>query len=492
MSTKQLPINALAPGKREHVVRGMTILKDGTATDKMKDQGLEALSKDLGEAVGLMTKFKSEYEESAKILHTLQKDAEARKEMDGETKATIAKQAENLADVMAKLQATEEAVELFKKQMDQPLYGTDKELAQKDREAAIMLQKRAFMFKGGEEAEFKADMDNLVNPADYRSAVSKLMRVGLETKAEARRRLNEAERKAFEAASLDSGFFSPEMLGMEVDCEIECASLLDLYEQVSVSRSTFMFPHVESYGEIGQYDCDAKCDAEYGPEGNITWKNGNTYDFRGVFCFQRDTLREANYDLLGFMMRAAARTYRINRNQALITGDGVNEPLGWLTADCFTKLQTPAPNPDHRDLRQFLASAPVEYGDVTAVMHQNIFAYFASKVDSAGRFIFGDGLMGFSPSDVRDRIRISNCLPDATEGLTKGSEGSPFTSGDFIMAAGVWPRAYAAVNHRPMFMEQYEGGSTAWCVKYQFGAKDGGFVACCPAARTLVAGAAPV
>jgi hypothetical protein len=125
-------------------------------------------------------------------------------------------------------------------------------------------------------------------------------------------------------------------------------------------------------------------------------------------------------------------------------------------------------------------------------MHQNIFAYFASKVDSAGRFIFGDGLMGFSPSDVRDRIRISNCLPDATEGLTKGSEGSPFTSGDFIMAAGVWPRAYAAVNHRPMFMEQYEGGSTAWCVKYQFGAKDGGFVACCPAARTLVAGAAPV
>jgi hypothetical protein len=133
----------------------------------------------------------------------------------------------------------------------------------------------------------------------------------------------------------------------------------------------------------------------------------------------------------------------------------------------------------------------VEYGDVTAVMHQNIFAYFASKVDSTGRFIFGDGLMGFSPSDVRDRIRISNCLPDATEGLTKGSEGSPFTSGDFIMAAGVWPRAYAAVNHRPMFMEQYEGGSTAWCVKYQFGAKDGGFVACCPAARTLVAGAAP-
>jgi hypothetical protein len=40
-----------------------------------------------------------------------------------------------------------------------------------------------------------------------------------------------------------------------------------------------------------------------------------------------------------------------------------------------------------------------------------------------------------------------------------------------------------------MWMEQYIGGSSAWCVKYQFGAEDGGFAMCCPAARTLVVGA---
>jgi hypothetical protein len=280
----------------------------------------------------------------------------------------------------------------------------------------------------------------------------------------------------------------PEMLGMEVDCNIECASLLDLYERVSVSRSTFMYPHVEDYGNIGKYDCDAKCDAEYGPEGNISWKNGNTFDFRGAFCFNRDTLREANYDLMGFMMRAIARSYRINRNRASITGDGQVEPIGWLKADVFTKIKAPAANPTHQDLRQFLASAPVEYGDITSVMHQNVFAYFASMVDSNGRFLFGDGLMGFSPSNVSDRIRISNCLPDPTVGGTKGSAAAPFASGAFIMAAGVWPRAYATVDHRPMFMEQHVGGSSAWCVQYQFGAKDGGFIACAPAARTFQAG----
>lgn len=482
------PINVLSPLARQRITAGMVITKDASVDDKTREAGLEKLTKDMGDAVANLAKFKGDFETSSKVLKELGDKVEKLGNADGETQAALKKAGEDFSAAMTKMQACEEAIDLLKKEISQPIYQGGKELAEKDRANAVELQKRAFLFKGGTELDFTPDMDDLVNPADYRSAVAKLMQVGMESKARIVRDFSEAERKAFEAASLDSGFFSPELLGMEVDCEIECASLLDLYEQVNVSRSTFMFPHVESYGEIGQYDCDAKCDAEYGPEGNITWKNGNTYDFRGVFCFQRDTLREANYDLLGFMMRAAARSYRINRNAALITGDGVNEPRGWLTADCFTKLNTPGANPTHQDLRQFLASAPVEYGDVTAVMHQNVFAYFASKVDSNGRFLFGDGMMGFGPSDVRDRIRISNCLPDPTEGMTLGDADNPFTTGDFIMAAGVWPRAYAAVNHRPMFMEQYEGGSTAWCVKYQFGAKDGGFVACCPAARTLVAG----
>jgi hypothetical protein len=305
------------------------------------------------------------------------------------------------------------------------------------------------------------------------------------------------ERKAFDMASMDIAFFSPEMLGLTIDCNIECWSLVDLYGQESVSRSTFMYPKIESYGAIGSYDCDAKCDAELGPEGNIRYLNGKTYDFRGVFCFQRKVLQEANYDLLGFMMRAAQRSYRINRNRVLMVGDGINEPLGWMTADCFTKLATPTvsvegggtrPNFNHQDFRRFLSSAPVEYGPVVAVMHQNIFGYLASAVDNNGRFIFGDGDMTFSPDSVRERIRISNCLPDATDNNTKGDAANPFTPGDFLVAAGNWEMAYKAVSKRPLWMQQFEAQSTAWCVKYVFGAEDGGFVGCCPAARQLVVG----
>lgn len=469
---------------------GLRLSKELDADTKAKIDGLDRLTKEMGDAVGLMTKFKGDYEADAKVLKELADTVKAQGVKDGELEQKLKKAGEDLAESMAGLQACTEAVEKLKKEMDAPIFRSEKDLRDHDREHAIQLQKRAHLQKGGSEMDFKADLDNLVNPADYRSACLKLMQVGLETKGRVVNSFTDLEKKAFEAASLDSGFFSPELLGIEVDCEIECASLLDLYETVNVSRSTFMYPHVTSYGDIGKYDCDAKCDAEYGPEGNITWKNGNTYDFRGVFCFNKDTLREANYDLLGFMMRAAARSYRINRNRALIVGDGINEPLGWLRADEFTKIAAPAQNPTHQDLRQFLSSAPVEYGPVTAIMHQNTFAYFAAMVDNTGRFIFGDGLMGFGPSDVTDRIRISNCLPDPTDNGTKGSRENPFDAGDFIMAAGVWPRAYAAVNHRPMFMEQFVGGSSAWCVKYQFGAKDGGFVMCAPAARTFQAGAA--
>jgi hypothetical protein len=336
--------------------------------------------------------------------------------------------------------------------------------------------------------DFKPDMNNLVNAADYRSAVRKLMQVGIESKQKIIRSLTAEETKAFEAASLDAAMFSPEMLGIEINCIVECAELLDLYNSVTVGKSAFMYPQVMDYGAIGQYDCDAKCDAEYGPEGNITYKSGQVSDFRGVFCFNRKVLQEANYDLLNFMYNAAARSYRINRNKALMTGDGVNQPLGWMTADCFPKIKSASTGFNHVELRTFLASVPVEYGEVTAVMHQNVFAYLAALTDSVGRFLFGDGLITYSPSDVRERIRISNCLPDPTKGLTLGGAGTPMITGDFILAAGAWKQAYYAVNKRPLWIEQWEGKSTAWCVAYSFGAEDGGFVGCCPAARILTVG----
>lgn len=463
---------------------------------KELETSLEELHKELETVAGSIEKTGKAMEDKYRELHN---HFDGVKKDNAEIENAVKKGAAEYAELAANLQSLGSQMDDIKKQLDAPIFKGGKDLADADRKAAIELQKRIFFAKtaGATEDDFKEDVENLVPAHVYRALCRKMTEVGIKSKAEVIRGLNADERKAFDMASLDIAFFSPEMLGIEIDCNIECWSLTDLYGQETVSRSTFMYPKIESYGAIGSYDCDAKCDAELGPEGNIRYLNGKTYDFRGVFCFQKKVLQEANYDLLGFMMRAAQRSYRINRNQALITGDGINQPLGWLTADCFRKIATPQrnlgsdvlqPSFNHVDYRRFIAAHPVEYGSVVATMHQNIFAYLASATDSTGRFIFGDGDMTFSPDAVRDRIRISNCLPDATEGGTRGDATNPFVPGAFLLAAANWEMAYKAVSKRPMFMEQYEGATTAWCVKYQFGAEDGGFVGCCPAGQTLVVG----
>lgn len=472
---------AMSPG----ALAGIHFTKDAKDDAKTAEQMLGAITKDMADFGAALEKSTKDLREKHEALAAAQEKGK----FTDEDRAALTKAAADYAEVLKTNQQLTAALDNMKKELDAPLLQGGAALADNDRKAGIELQKRAFLFKGGDENDFKADLDNLVNVEAYRSAARKLTKAGIENREAIIRDFTADERKAFDAASLDTAFFSPEMLGIEVDCNIECAELIDLYASVTVSRSTFMYPKVEDYGAIGKYDCDAKCDAELGPEGNIRWLNGKTYDFRGVFCFQRKVLAEANYDLLGFMFRAAARSYRINRNRALIAGDGVNEPLGWLTADCFPKLSTPTAQFTAQDARRFLSSAPMEYGPITAVMHQNVFAYLAAMTDTSGRFLFGDGDLMWNPDQVNERIRISNCLPDPTEGGSLGSLENPFAANSFIMAAGNWNTAYAAVNKRPMFMEQYVGGSSAWCVKYQFGAEDGGFVMCCPAARTLVAGA---
>ena len=475
-------LNAL----RSSVYKGAFIKKEAPADAKTAEALLAPLTIEMANIVAAIEKSKKDAEVQFTDLTNHYSGVKASND---ELKAAVQKHVAEYAETVTKLQMYEQALNQVKKELDQPIIKGGKDLEESDRSAAVELQRRAFLFKGGSEWDFKPDMNNLVIAKDYRSAVRKMMSVGIESKDKIKRTFTPEETKAFEASSLDSALFSPEMLGIELNCIVQCAELLDLYNSVTVGKSQFMYPQVMDYGAIGQYDCDAKCDAEYGPEGNIQFKSGQVSDFRGVFCFQRKVLAEANYDLLNFMYNAAARSYRINRNRATMVGDGVNEPLGWLSNDCFTKRSTPSTGLSHVDFRLFHGSVPVEYGPVTTVMHQNTFAYLAALTNSYGDFIFGEGLMTYSPNDVRESIRISNCLPDPTHGLTlDGSPAKPFVTGSFICATGAWNRAYYVVNKRPLWIEQWEGKSTAWCVAYSFGAEDGGFVACCPAASILTVG----
>ena len=443
------------------------------------EEGLAALGEELSAGV---TRIETRVKEQDETFRALRE--ELTKKADGEVLARVDTLAKDYAEQTKDLQELRSTVDYVKKEMETAAHRPGSDLDQNDRAAAVDLQKRAYLFKGGVEEEFSPDMDNLVDAGAYRSAVRKLMKVGVENRQKIIRSFTKEETRAFEAASLDSAFFSPEMLGLELDCDPECAYITDLYDSISVSRSTYQYLRIGDYGALGEYGCDASCDGPLGPEGNITVHSGETEEFRGVFCLQRKTVQEANYDLLGFMFRAIQRSHRINRNERLITG-----PQGWLNSGGLPIRTTGSGVLSAPEFRLFLSSAPVEFGDVTAVMHQNLFAYLVSMQKADGGFVWMDGEMCVSPDNAPSCIRISNCLPDPTEDFTKGSTANPFDAGAFLMAAANWNTLFAGVEQRPLWVEQFEGGSSAWCVMYQFGATDGGFLKCANAGRILQAGA---
>ena len=448
-----------------------------------ENTGVEALTEELSAATQA---FKAKSDEIDTHFKDMKAHFDGAKEADAETKAKVDQAAADFGELSRQYSNLEGVVANLEKQLDQPIHRGGADLAEKDRENAIELQRRIYLHGNGTDEGFSADLDDLVDMHAYRGAVRKWMQFGIKSRGQIIASFTPEEKKAFEAGSLDSAMFSPELLGYEQDCDPESAYMLDLYGAHTVSKSSYQYPVVKDYGAIGQYVNDHNCDGPFGPEGNIAFQQGRTKDWRGTFAFQLKVLQEANFDLLGFMMRAVNRSYRINRNRAMISGDGVHEALGWLTADQFEKKDTRTTGDvDHEDYRMFVLGAPLEYGPVVSAMHQNVLAMLATQVDDNKRFIFADGALAITPDTVRDAIRVTNHLPDPTEGLTKGVTTTPMDSGAFVMAAANWERAVGLVSKRPLFMQQVEGRNTPWCVMYMFGAEDDGFLHCGDAGRVL-------
>src|SRR5262245_4655313 len=224
-------LKAHARAAKSGVFRGAFLTKEAPADVKAAENAMKVLTTEMAGITALLAKSKEDADKQYTELTTHYSGVKADNE---ELKKTVLKHAAEYAEMVTKTQMLTQALDQVKREMDAPLLKGGSDLIENDRKAAVELQRRAFLFKGGSDFDFKPDMENLVNAADYRSAVRKLMQVGIESKQKIIRTFTEAERKAFEASSLDAAMFSPEMLGIEINCIIECAELLDLYNSVTV------------------------------------------------------------------------------------------------------------------------------------------------------------------------------------------------------------------------------------------------------------------
>lgn len=439
------------------------------------------------ELKGLESVITTKTAEIAADYRTLHNGFDGLKASNAETAEKVKALVEKQAADTATLQATEAAVNQIKKDLDSKAFSTAKaDQNDVDVKAGIEIQRRQHIHIKGSEEGFKPDMQNLPDMKAYTGALNKLAKLGLKSRSAIVAEFTPDEKKAYDAFSMDSTLFTPQMLSLIQDCDRECAYMVDLYQSATVTKSEYKYLNIQDYGAMMSYACTDTCSATDGPEGNFRVRNGQVYDLRGAICLKQDEVREAEINLLSMIEYAANRSHRINRNRSLISGDGVNQPLGWMNDPSFETRTLAQPN-QYVSLRRALSMVSNEYGASQLVMHQNMFGYYASQIDANGRFIFGDGELAFTPDRVSEYVRVSNCLPDATEDNTKGSTADPFASGAFLFAVGAFKEAYLAVTKRPLIMAQNPSATNLWCVQYQMWAQDGGNALCGAALKKFIA-----
>jgi HK97 family phage major capsid protein len=411
-------------------------------------------------------------------------------------KKSVAELAETVTksfvDAATKHQDLTLAVNDLKKQLDNPLYGDKGEYDDACRKAAIDHERTLFLATNTDRTAFfdekKVDLKRYQVTG---SAHKKLMLATDENSyRELHRKLSEDERKGLSMSQIDGHFLIPEVQQIIRDCFLEPVGLFDLYDTFNVGKMSFVYPFIKDHTNMGGYICSDDCGTIQAAGMNLQFRNEQVYDWRGTFCVTTKLLAEAAIDILAIMAREMALSKRMTSNQAWISGDGVNQPKGWLTANTFPIIDTSlAGSFNAADVRSFFYRVPPEFGNIQAVMHPNTLAVLMAMTNAYGEFLFGEGMLFAEPSSLDSKVRLSRYMPEINWTVTPGSNTTAAAitapSGSLVAAAANWKKAYMVPTLMPMTMRQGFMIQGPWCAQYHFWAQDGGAPVCGEAGRVL-------
>ena len=395
----------------------------------------------------------------------------------------FAEQAEAIAEVKAQQ-------DFYSKSLDRPIYGSDKDVIDFDKKSTQDILLAKHVMSGGSVMDFRAKGDEAISSAAIHTAFNKLMTASsLSGWHEKMGTLTDVEKKSISVSTVGNSFFVPQLLDIVKNCNIVCASLVDLYDTLQVSKPTFKYPVIANYGNLGSYGAAEDCAATFGLDANVSMNAGDVKDWRGAFCMHEDVIRYAAFDFYKIMVESIERSRLITQNQAFITGDGLKEPVGWATSTQYPKFTTSAVGAfNEQDWRMFLAKGPSEFGQLVAVMHPYMLAYLISRQTTDHEFIFNGNDMFAGLNVDPSKLRLSKCLPDATANNSlDGSAGKPFATGAFVSTVADWGMAYKRFVLEPMTVRpNFVTGP--YCQQWAFRERSGGEVWCANAAHTLVIG----
>lgn len=402
-----------------------------------------------------------------------------------ERKAQVAEMATKLVEEQTKIGNLQGVIDTMKKQLDQPLMtGTEKESRDAVKETVVLHLREMHEAKHLGNVEFKETGIDLSFVPDLVSAQRKLVKSQNESQQMSIiANLSSEEKKSMSMSQLDGYMFWPEISTIIRTCFLEPIGLQDLYDSFPIAKMSFLYPFIASHDLLGGFICSEDCGTIQAATNNIHFRNVRAYDWRATFCTTLATLEDSSINILTWMANEIALSARMTMNRAWISGDGVQQPTGWLNNNTFPIMATShAGQVTAADLRAFMNSVPYEYGNIVGVMNPDTLAYFASMTDAHGRFILGDDSLFLFQTEITDnRIRLSRYLPPMLPG---GSAGT-WISGSFVAAAANWKKSYITPIRRNMMTQMLPQVNGPWCQAWAHWMQIGGDMVCGQAGRIL-------
>lgn len=296
-------------------------------------------------------------------------------------------------------------------------------------------------------------------------------------------RLDAVERKSLSSFSFGTNQFvlPAQMSSRVLSCLTDQTDLAGLMgqEQTSGGSLKFMIDNVRM--QDAAWACDASCFAN-NPQSDLAEGLGEleikAESLRYIACAGSDLLADAAFDIEGWIFRKAATGFRNTINQAIVGGDGINKPMGFLNPAsgiiaCETGERTPAGQISWQDLVALKYEVPPQWlGAGTYFMNSRTLALLLTMSDATGRPILMQLPTGLPALTIAGSpIQLVTQMPDVLPGSTP-------------VAFGSWKDGYMLVTRSGLTMRP-DPFTAGFCTLYRFEARVGGAVTCGNAIRLL-------
>ena len=164
----------------------------------------------------------------------------------------------------------------------------------------------------------------------HRKAIKALFRHGDAT------RLEPTFQKSLSAFSFGaSGFLlAPEQSNQVLRCIVDPTDVAGLVNRVNISAPSIRFPIDIARMLTGGWACEASCFAN-NPQPDLSEGLGQleikAESSRFVVCATSDLLQDASFNVESWLLEKVSRGFRDTINGAILLGDGVGKPLGFLS-----------------------------------------------------------------------------------------------------------------------------------------------------------------